>query len=83
MMPQRGKPTGARTRLFLVRHGETLWHDENRYSGAMSDIDLTEKGREQAHRLAVWAQQRRFARSSGRPYGGSWRPRRRPHNASV
>jgi probable phosphoglycerate mutase len=53
-------PTTARTRLFLVRHGETVWHEENRYAGATSDVDLTEKGLEQAHRLAVWAQRRTF-----------------------
>lgn len=54
MMPQRGE-VAAKTRLFLVRHGETVWHGENRYAGGMSDIDLTEKGLEQARRLAAWA----------------------------
>jgi len=55
MMPQRGKPAAPRTRLFLVRHGETVWQGENRYAGATSDVDLTEKGLEQARRLAAWA----------------------------
>ena len=37
-------------RLFLVRHGETLWNRESRIMG-QSDIELTEKGRRQAERL--------------------------------
>lgn len=42
------------TRLVLVRHGETVWHAENRYAG-VSDVGLTERGRQQAERLADWA----------------------------
>ncbi len=42
------------TRLVLVRHGETVWHAENRYAGS-SDIELTDKGRAQADALATWA----------------------------
>jgi probable phosphoglycerate mutase len=42
------------TRLVLVRHGETIWHAENRYAG-ISDISLTPKGHEQAKLLAQWA----------------------------
>jgi len=42
------------TRLVLVRHGETVWHAENRYAGR-SDIALTDKGRAQAQRLAEWS----------------------------
>ena len=42
------------TRLVLVRHGQTVWHAGNRYAGS-SDIDLTERGREQADELAEWA----------------------------
>ncbi|MFI5757252.1 histidine phosphatase family protein [Streptomyces sp. NPDC051569] len=44
----------APTTLFLARHGETVWHAENRYTG-VSDIDLTERGREQAEGLGAWA----------------------------
>lgn len=44
----------ATATLFLVRHGETVWHGENRYAGS-SDVALTEVGRAQAARLAHWA----------------------------
>lgn len=45
--------------MALVRHGETVWHDDNRYAGGSSDIDLTSAGREQAEALARWC--RRYA----------------------
>ncbi|MFF3753398.1 histidine phosphatase family protein [Streptomyces sp. NPDC002018] len=44
----------ASTTLFLARHGETVWHDENRYTG-ISDIALTPRGAEQADGLGRWA----------------------------
>lgn len=42
------------TRFVLVRHGETVWHAENRYAGS-SDIAMTQRGYEQAELLAGWA----------------------------
>jgi probable phosphoglycerate mutase len=42
------------TRVVLVRHGETVWHAENRYAG-ISDVELTPRGHEQARLLAKWA----------------------------
>ncbi|MFB4277160.1 histidine phosphatase family protein [Nonomuraea sp. MTCD27] len=44
------------TDLVLVRHGETVWHAENRYAG-ISDIELTPRGHDQAAQLAGWAEQ--------------------------
>ncbi|MEV7086002.1 histidine phosphatase family protein [Streptomyces sp. NPDC093085] len=44
----------AAATLFLARHGETVWHAENRYTG-VSDIGLTPRGLEQAGELGVWA----------------------------
>jgi probable phosphoglycerate mutase len=42
------------TDLVLVRHGETIWHDGNRYTGR-TDIPLSEHGHRQAERLGRWA----------------------------
>ncbi len=50
----------AMTRLSLVRHGETVWHADNRYAGGTSDIDLTENGVQQALSLAQWARTQHF-----------------------
>lgn len=40
--------------MALARHGETVWHTNNRYAGGGSDIDLTPKGHRQARELAQW-----------------------------
>ncbi|MGH8823147.1 MAG: histidine phosphatase family protein [Jiangellaceae bacterium] len=42
------------TTLVLARHGETIWHADDRYAGS-SDIPLTSLGERQALRLADWA----------------------------
>ncbi len=34
--------------LVLLRHGESIWNKENRFTG-WTDVDLTEKGRQEAH----------------------------------
>jgi probable phosphoglycerate mutase len=47
-------------RLLLVRHGETVWNQENRWQG-QADTPLSETGREQARRLA------QRLRAEGRP----------------
>ncbi len=41
-----GNESGVK-RLVLVRHGESLWNRENRFTG-WTDVDLTERGREEA-----------------------------------
>jgi 2,3-bisphosphoglycerate-dependent phosphoglycerate mutase len=41
------------TTLLLARHGQTVWHAENRYAG-VSDIALTDTGRAQAEALGHW-----------------------------
>lgn len=48
------------THLLLVRHGESLWHGENRYAGR-TDIPLSPRGHEQAERLADWASSGRIS----------------------
>lgn len=42
------------TRIVLVRHGETIWHEGNRYAGR-SDVPLNSIGMQQAEQLAIWA----------------------------
>jgi probable phosphoglycerate mutase len=42
------------TTLLLARHGQTVWHAENRYAG-ISDVALTDTGRAQAEALGHWA----------------------------
>jgi 2,3-bisphosphoglycerate-dependent phosphoglycerate mutase len=40
------------TRLVLVRHGESAWNKENRFTG-WTDVDLSEKGRDEAREGGV------------------------------
>jgi probable phosphoglycerate mutase len=47
------------TDFVLVRHGETIWHAENRYAGR-TDVPLTELGRRQAAALGSWAAEQRL-----------------------
>ena len=35
------------TKLVLLRHGESTWNKENRFTG-WHDVDLTDRGREEA-----------------------------------
>ncbi|MGD0862301.1 MAG: histidine phosphatase family protein [Candidatus Limnocylindrales bacterium] len=42
------------TDLVLVRHGEMMWHGENRYAG-VSEVELSPRGLRQAAQLATWA----------------------------
>lgn len=42
------------TVIHLVRHGETIWHAENRYAGS-SDVALNDRGLAQADHLGRWA----------------------------
>ena len=39
------------TKIYLVRHGETAWNQAKRYQG-QTDIPLTDRGRQQAKRVA-------------------------------
>lgn len=48
------EPSSVPATLVLSRHGQSIWHAENRYAGS-SDIDLTAVGRQQAQALATWA----------------------------
>lgn len=46
--------TSTDATLLLARHGQTVWHAENRYAG-VSDVSLTDTGRAQADALGRWA----------------------------
>lgn len=38
-------------KLYLIRHGETIWNEKGLWQG-ITDVPLNEKGREQAKKLA-------------------------------
>jgi 2,3-bisphosphoglycerate-dependent phosphoglycerate mutase len=42
-------------KVVLLRHGESQWNKENRFTG-WTDVDLSERGREEAKRAAVTLQ---------------------------
>ncbi len=48
------------TRIFLIRHGQTLWNKELRYQG-QSDVKLSNEGIEQAKNVAKRLKQEKFA----------------------
>jgi probable phosphoglycerate mutase len=52
--PVSTKESRTTTTLMLARHGQTVWHAENRYAG-VTDVDLTDTGRAQAEALGRWA----------------------------
>ncbi|MEI9893728.1 MAG: histidine phosphatase family protein [Chthoniobacter sp.] len=51
------KPTARQ--LVLLRHGESVWNKENRFSG-WTDIDLSEHGGEQAREAGRVLKERGF-----------------------
>jgi len=46
-------------KLVLLRHGESTWNKENRFTG-WTDVDLSEKGMEEAHRAGQILQKEGF-----------------------
>jgi 2,3-bisphosphoglycerate-dependent phosphoglycerate mutase len=44
-------------KLVLIRHGESQWNKENRFTG-WKDVDLSEKGKEEAQRCGQTSQRR-------------------------
>src|SRR5688572_23475878 len=57
----KGRP--CMPRLVLLRHGESVWNRDNRFSG-WTDVDLSDRGVEEAKRAAALlkAQEIRFDR---------------------
>src|SRR4051794_28226885 len=50
-MQENNNPLQSSRRLWLIRHGATIWNSEQRFCGC-SDIPLSDQGREQAAWLA-------------------------------
>jgi len=48
------------TKLVLLRHGESTWNKENRFTG-WTDVDLSEKGREEAKKSGEVLKKEGFA----------------------
>lgn len=47
-------------RIVLLRHGESAWNKENRFTG-WTDVDLTEKGMEEANKAGEYMKKEGFA----------------------
>jgi 2,3-bisphosphoglycerate-dependent phosphoglycerate mutase len=47
-------------KLVLIRHGESVWNRENRFTG-WTDVDLSEKGREEARTAGKLLKEQGFA----------------------
>ena len=46
-------------KIVLLRHGESIWNKENRFTG-WTDVDLTEKGIEEASKAGVLLKENDF-----------------------
>lgn len=46
-------------KVVLIRHGESVWNKENRFTG-WTDVDLTEKGVEEAHKAGKYLKEEGF-----------------------
>ncbi|MEI8350423.1 MAG: 2,3-diphosphoglycerate-dependent phosphoglycerate mutase [Candidatus Omnitrophota bacterium] len=46
-------------KLVLLRHGESIWNLENRFTG-WTDVDLSEKGMKEANTAAQWLKKQGF-----------------------
>ena len=53
-------PQSTKLRLVLLRHGESIWNKENRFSG-WTDVDLSEHGGEQARKAGSLLKEHAFA----------------------
>lgn len=57
--PSAGLSNGKTYKIVLIRHGESLWNLENRFTG-WTDVSLTQKGREEASHAGKLLKQHGF-----------------------
>jgi broad specificity phosphatase PhoE len=77
--------TAPATRVFMVRHGATVLSAEDRFAG-VTDVELSEEGREQAQRLAERLSQEKISAVYASPLGRTVDTARilaGPHNVPV
>jgi probable phosphoglycerate mutase len=75
----------AVTRVFMVRHGETVLSAEDRFAGA-TDVELSDEGREQTRRLAERLSHEKIVAVYASPLGRTVETARilsAPHNLEV
>jgi probable phosphoglycerate mutase len=73
------------TRVFLVRHGATVFSAEDRFAGA-TDVELSDAGREQVRRLALRLRAQNVAAVYASPLGRTLETARilaEPHGLDV
>src|SRR6266540_1472307 len=77
--------TATATRVFMVRHGATVLSAEDRFAG-VTDVELSEEGREQARRLAERLSQEKISAVYASPLGRTVETARilvSPHDLEV
>ncbi|HEY2568842.1 MAG TPA: histidine phosphatase family protein [Candidatus Udaeobacter sp.] len=77
--------TATGTRVFMVRHGDTVLSAEDRFAG-VTDVELSEKGREEARRLAERLRGEKITAVYASPLGRTVETARiiaEPHNLEV
>ena len=77
--------TAPATRVFIVRHGATVLSAEDRFAG-VTDVELSEEGREQARRLAERLRDEKIAAVYASPLGRTVETARilaAPHDLQV
>jgi len=77
--------TATPTRVFMVRHGATVLSAEDRFAG-VTDVELSEEGREQARRLGERLSQAKISAVYASPLGRTVETARilaAPHHLEV
>ena len=77
--------TATATRVFMVRHGATVLSAEDRFAG-VTDVELSEEGREQARHLAERLSQEKISAVYASPLGRTVETARilaSPHDLEV